>query len=58
MDAGGLCVMMAGLQETLLWLVVSLGLLAPAVHPGGQVPLQGKIVCTHIATCNSKTTLA
>ena len=44
MDAGGLCVMTAGLQPTLLWLVVNLGLLVPVLHAGGQVPLPGKIV--------------
>ena len=50
MDTGGLCVMMAGLQPTLPWLVVSLGLLAPVVHVGGQVPVPGKIILRVLLT--------
>ena len=50
MDAGGLCVTMAGLQPTLPWLVVSLGLLAPVVHAGGQVPVPGKIILNVLLT--------
>ena len=32
MDSGGLCVMMAGIQQTPVWLVVSLDLLVLSVH--------------------------
>ena len=41
-DAGGLCVMMAGLQLTLVWPVVSLGFLL-LVPPGPQAVLEGEM---------------
>ena len=40
-DSGSLCVMIAGLQQTLVWLVVNLGLLVLLGQP--QALLHGKI---------------
>ena len=43
-DAGGLCVMTTGLQQTLMWLVVSLGFLVLLLQPvTAQVFPQGEI---------------
>ena len=47
-DNGGLCVMMAGLPQTLVWLVVSLGFLLPV--PGGpQAVLEGELLVLYRA---------
>ena len=47
-DSGGLCVMMAGLQLTLVWPVVSLGFLL-LVPPGPQAVLEGEVFALYRA---------
>ena len=43
-EGGGLCVMMAGPEQTVMWLVVSLGFLVLPLQPvTAQVFLQGEI---------------
>ena len=55
-DSGGLCVMMAGLQQTLVWLVVSLGFLLP-VPPGPQAVLEGELfVLYRVLGCHGNRT--
>ena len=47
-DSGGLCVMTSGLQQTLVWLVVSLGFLLP-VPPGPEAVLEGEVFVLYMA---------
>ena len=46
-DSGGLCVMMAGLQQTLVWPAVSLGFLL-LVPPGPQAVLEGEAFVLYV----------